>query len=993
MKKLTRIIAVLMVLVMTASVSPAFAASSKTVKTQKELTEALSGGKYTKITIEKYEAATLAIPAGSYPKVSLYVKSPNLTVENEAAFKKITIKDADKYIEKAKGNNITVVDSQVRIELTKDASVKSLTLNKKSASVTVTNAGTIPKLRLRSQTTADIQQNGTIKKLYVDQISGINIEGNSSSKISAYVHKKAGGTRIISTVPVKCVLEDDATFIAEAGAEGSSLTLKAAGVVAVFTNSTSKKATVKEADGSKRTIEPGKKYVTSGELTPEPTAAAAPTSTPTPAPTATPVPTATPAPTATPLPTATPAPTATPTPVPLSLTATQISTEEIQVVGTAVKEDIKAADISLYYMNGTTKITSGVPRVNKITAEAGKANITFYSSFIAGKEYTVQIGNSASTFAAVSDTLADVASISLETTTVNIGETVKLDFRYYDVNGVDLTPKVGMQINFSNYKNDMPGCMSIIQQNIQSGVVNKASLMNDQITFYDEGTAQLVCTLVLSRDTATRTNKEIVISPLVVGALPEISKVLYTITKDDGAYMTAADELKQTIEMGDSANCFEAIIQYTDGTQKTLPELGLDYTVESQNVKRVTVGSGQAVSGGKVLVATGVGTVNLIIKRKNVVIETCPIEVRAARKAQNVTVTMNKNYLNTNPSVGDSLELTAMVIDQYGEIMENPGLTITQTAPSTQTTGTASFGSFIDGKLTVYGSNISIVGTGNQISARITSTSNTAAYFDIAFYVKNISFDETKLAANPNYYQKTARVEGNASIDTLLSVGTQKNDPTNVYLEYLQDGFRVYTTAGKPMDFTPGAQTTASSLGVAAGTTGIYYTITYNSIYSYGVAGQAATPISTLQKEHVILTDKMISFIPFASQSKLNQGYYRIDFYQITAYEATSTYTLIGSATVSVHESEPRFTYQMVGSEVSVGLASNYAAMASALLKMYWNDVLIPSECVEYLTYSSDVSGQNVLTGVGLKLQNSVYGEFKPLLPMVINSEVFKFKY
>ena len=116
-----------------------------------------------------------------------------------------------------------------------------------------------------------------------------------------------------------------------------------------------------------------------------------------------------------------------------------------------------------------------------------------------------------------------------------------------------------------------------------------------------------------------------------------------------------------------------------------------------------------------------------------------------------------------------------------------------------------------------------------------------------------------------------------------------------------------------------------------------------------------------------------------------------MDFYQSTAYESNSIVNLVGSATINVVESQPKFSYQMIGSEVSLSLVGNWSAMATALLKMYWNDVQITSDSVLNLAYSTDASSQkNVLTGVNLRLQNSVYGEFTTF--QTIASEIFSYK-
>nr|MCR5331837.1 hypothetical protein [Lachnospiraceae bacterium] len=422
MKRFTRILAVMLALVLVFGSIPAQAASSSTtVTTQSALNEALTNGKYTKITIKTSDKLTFKIGDAKYSKIDLYVKSAKATIENNAVFKSITVDDAATYTEKAVGNTIKVADKKLTLNVAKGAKVKTLTLAKKNATDSVNIEGEVITLKVSSKTNLSLVNNGTISKLYTYKGGELDISGTPSAKTKIYVKKT--GAAIKSVTPVKLYVYKAADITLETGAEGTTVNGKEDGAVISLKNGSGKKVTITEADGSKTSVSVGKSVTVGGSA-----------SETTPAPTATPVPTAVPTATPTPEPTATP----TPTPEVKKLTVSQKATNVITISGDSVKSDIEKEDIKITYKESGISVPYSIS-IDKISYADGTVTVSYFSDFTANRVYYVKIGNDESNFTAVSDTLADVARIVCTTSTVPVAEYTSLDFKYYDGNDIELT--------------------------------------------------------------------------------------------------------------------------------------------------------------------------------------------------------------------------------------------------------------------------------------------------------------------------------------------------------------------------------------------------------------------------------------------------------------------------------------------------------------------------------------------------------------------------
>ncbi|MBP5330735.1 MAG: hypothetical protein J6Y89_02675, partial [Lachnospiraceae bacterium] len=857
MKRFTRILAVLLALVLVMGSIPAEAASTSiTVNSQSALNEALTSGKYTKVTLKVDDKATIKINDGKYSTIALYIKAGKATIENNAVFKSITVDDASVYTEKAVGNTIKVADKKITFNVAKGAEVKTLTLAKKNATDSVNVEGKVTTLKVSSKTTLSLVNNGTVGKLYTYKGGSVDISGASSAVTTVYV-KKTSAT-ISTDLPIKFYVYKAADITLKEGSEGTSVTGKEDDAVITVKNNSGKKVTVKEKDGSKTTVKAGESKTVGGD------AASVPTTAPTPTPTA--------APTATPTPTPTAAPTATPTPEVKKMVITQKELDAFTIAGDNVSSSTKASDISLSYFENGIEIAYLI-NVKEVKYSNGELAVKMYDDFEAGKEFFVKVGSETGSFKAASYNIEDVTRVELATAQVPVFEPTAIEFKYFDKNGIELTKKVAGSINIYNTESPFENVGDLVIK--QETVDLIAFLTGDSVTFSDEGGTKLSLTLITGKDAAGKSIK-VPGSGSIIAKKPQINSIVYTITKDDGVYLKSSEKnsVKHTIEIDDSTfNVFEALVYMSDGTTKTLPELY--YTIESANQNKLLI-VGDASSGGTLLYPLSTGSVEIAIKDENgKKINSIVLEVRGARKPQTITITSlnNKNKLNVNTVVDDKLILVATVKDQYGEVIEDPSLLVEQDERTVTSTGTVAPVSFSSGKAIIKATDVSLTGTGNAIALNITCVDNPSVKTRFDFMAKDVAYSLTEK------YTEKAVVEGSKSIDTMLTLNTQENESTFVYLESSKDGFFVKEETGKLLTAAPTIKLTATDLGVASGVTVLCFTIRNGSKY-----------ISSSSSNIQIGSDN-IEFIPITTGSKLPAGTYTIDFYQIKAGDSSSTIT------------------------------------------------------------------------------------------------------
>ena len=152
---LTLVIILTVILGFLSEQTTAMAATSQkvTVSTQKALDKALKKKSVLQITLSSSKATTFIIPKGDYRKKKLIVQAQNATITNEGAFKKIYFKSEKtgrgKWIEKGKKDNQFMVGSKnAVINVTKNASVKSIFVDKQQSHVTINRIGKLDEISL-----------------------------------------------------------------------------------------------------------------------------------------------------------------------------------------------------------------------------------------------------------------------------------------------------------------------------------------------------------------------------------------------------------------------------------------------------------------------------------------------------------------------------------------------------------------------------------------------------------------------------------------------------------------------------------------------------------------------------------------------------------------------------------------------------------------------------------------------------------------------------
>ncbi|MCR5332336.1 MAG: hypothetical protein K6E62_14310, partial [Lachnospiraceae bacterium] len=487
-------------------------------------------------------------------------------------------------------------------------------------------------------------------------------------------------------------------------------------------------------------------------------------------------------------------------------------------------------------------------------------------------------------------------------------------------------------------------------------VKSGAFISGNKIYMTDAGLATVDIVLIKALDSNYNPVK-ITSSANVIARKPEVASVYYTVTKDDGVYFKSTEKAntKHYLVKGDSTNIsFEALVQMSDGSFKTLPELG--YTVESVTEINLVV-SGTTSSGGVRLSAVSPGSGILLIKDStgNIKAE-CPVEVRAEKRPNSIVLAINKPTLNTNVAVGDSIIIAATVKDQYGDVIENPSLLIEQKAATVSATGTVALGSFVDGKLVINGSSVNLVNAnGGVIVLTVTSADNTSLKQDISFGVRDVPYFSTET------YNRTVEVEGSRLIDTKLSISDQDSESTFVYIKYSKDEFFVKEETGKLLTQAPNPSWKASDLGLTPGTSGLFFTIWNGTSFISG------------STSHIIIDSNNIEFKPITLGSKLPKGTYVVTYYSISATDSSSIPTPIGSVNITVEDREPVFEYRMIADTATV--TGTWGDKLSKFYEFTWDGEVIPSTAIINAdTTVSATSGKTVVYSVTFQFINALYG-------------------
>ena len=180
------------------------ASNTKVAKTQKQLEKLLADKNTKTIQINTIKKITIAIPKGDFDK-KIVINAPKASVINKGQFNGITVTNLTQYIEKTKGNVLTVKDTKLTLNVTDSAELKSVTVSNKKADVKIVAEGNIKKVTVNSAKSVDIQGDHTKPINVNSNAKGVTITANSSANVTM----NKDGNLVINTEQIKVIAGKD----------------------------------------------------------------------------------------------------------------------------------------------------------------------------------------------------------------------------------------------------------------------------------------------------------------------------------------------------------------------------------------------------------------------------------------------------------------------------------------------------------------------------------------------------------------------------------------------------------------------------------------------------------------------------------------------------------------------------------------------------------------------------------------------------------------
>ena len=227
--------------------------TEKKVVNQTQLNKALKNKKLTSVVIDTKKAVDLTIPAGDYKNTSLTVNTPNGEITNNGVFKLIRIKmiKPNTWHEKASGNRIAVTADNAHIVVDKEATVTSMSFDKKGSNVSVQVDGHVESMRTTKENTVDVTVNGKVDTFKIGGPATVSLKGSTKDTINVTVAKKGEGSDVTSSVKVNVETPVTLALHLQAGAEGSSVNVTEKDANVSVENKTKEAVKVTTPDGEK----------------------------------------------------------------------------------------------------------------------------------------------------------------------------------------------------------------------------------------------------------------------------------------------------------------------------------------------------------------------------------------------------------------------------------------------------------------------------------------------------------------------------------------------------------------------------------------------------------------------------------------------------------------------------------------------------------------------------------------------------------------------
>ena len=224
-KRISRLVAVTLALVLIVGVLPASAASNEiVVKTKKQLVKAMESKSAATIIFRTNRKTRFIIPeiANSANK-KLIMEAPNARAFNKATFKTITLNKSEYFNERGNDNSLYIKGDGIKLTVSKGIEAKKVSITATDIIVKVASNGNVGDIILnkkKAEVTVAVAKNAEAN-ITVKKQADLTVEGDKTADIT--IVSQAADTKITATAPVDIVAEKDADVVLEKGSEGSTV--------------------------------------------------------------------------------------------------------------------------------------------------------------------------------------------------------------------------------------------------------------------------------------------------------------------------------------------------------------------------------------------------------------------------------------------------------------------------------------------------------------------------------------------------------------------------------------------------------------------------------------------------------------------------------------------------------------------------------------------------------------------------------------------------
>ncbi len=365
-------------------------------------------------------------------------------------------------------------------------------------------------------------------------------------------------------------------------------------------------------------------------------------------------------------------------PIPSSVKAVASNAYELTFdanVADIFKSNKDIADDAVYYLSNDVKIPfTGIKEV-KTTENVVK--VTMFNNFSAGVTYYVVVnGSDPLNFSIAGNQAKDVTAIVINTATLQKDKDTDVSVSLLNADGVDITSSVGTTdvalTSSDNLKLWPQGGLKATMYN-----VGDTADLTATFTYYDPNNNYEATVLKATKNVTC-----------VAAASAQKTGMIYTVGG-------SKNSPKTYLAIGDKAK-FNCWLKETKNGTTNERQVGVDsfegIGATYAKIADTSVAMITATAGGDYTIeGNQVGSTYVFIcytdaNGKEQIFDSCPIEVRAKRFAQNVALTVSKSNLNVNAGVNDSVVITAKISDNYGDPIDS-ALTINQLQASKDNAG------------------------------------------------------------------------------------------------------------------------------------------------------------------------------------------------------------------------------------------------------------------------------------------------------------------